>query len=169
MRLGFKKYAFILNLFLVIGLRVESNASVRVIRSDFLNQAQSGSDGPQLVEIENGKRRLYMLNYIFSDGFQKSIMLSKMEYKTFIKELNSFLERNNNPLTDETNIRSQLNPECEREIIHTQLTQQKPFAHKKICLTTLTSEEKIYLSQWIIELQKRLGSRIASRLNQESL
>lgn len=142
---------------LVTLLSISANASINILKSDFFNQAQTGSEGPQFIEMEVNKRKLYLLNYYSTEKKSQVIRLKKSVYETLINEINNISlilnhQSYENTYDDQINF-------CDRELVRTTIVNSKNIVNKNICLNTMKHNEKRLLSLWFSKIQKLFLSK----------
>ncbi len=149
-KLNFKRIYIKLFFFFLLTLISDlSLSAVKIIKSDFINQAHIGNDGPQFLELDVDHRKIYMLSYnVPGKGVQK-VRLSQNEYSNYISEVNQIMH-----FDSITHSKRASTENCEVELIHTSIENELKVTNENICMNSLSSSEKIHLSQWFSKIQK---------------
>lgn len=124
-----------------------STAFAKVVNSEFLNQAGYGSEGPQLHELELAGTRTYLLTYNTTGKNPLFRNLSKKEYLKLQKEMRMILEQASKSDDQEP---------CDKELTYTKVEKEKSISNSTLCWERLTSEQRVQISDWFIEIRKSL-------------
>jgi len=121
----------------------------KVMKSEFLNQATYGSEGPQLTELEFEGRSIYLLKYLYKGKEDKVKTLSHDEYLKIQKQMSAFFEKKQNLDEDAA---------CERELVYTKVESENRVSNQILCWQDISSEKRMEVSQWISDMQRKVES-----------
>lgn len=127
-----------------------SSGFAKIINSEFLNQAEVGSEGPQIVEMELAGSRAYMLSYNTNKPGKepKFRNLSQKEYLKIQAQMRNFLKNSGSAKSESEH--------CDREIVYTKVEEESKVSNQSVCWARLGSKKRTAISDWLIEVRKSL-------------
>ncbi len=134
---------------LVLSL-LTSQSFAKIINSEFLNQADVGSEGPQIVELELAGSKAYMLSYNTNKPGKepKFRNLSQREYLKIQAQLHKFIKS--------AQKESSKDQACDRQITYTKVQDENKVSNKSFCWANLGAKQRTQISDWLIEIRKSL-------------
>lgn len=120
----------------------------KIITTEFLNQANLGSDGPQIQELDIAGQRTYLLTFN-SPGQKPSVRtISKKEYSKLQKQFRTIVKIAESP--DEPGI------PCAKELTYTKVDGENKISNTTVCYERLAADKKLQISDWFIELREKV-------------
>lgn len=126
-----------------------SLVEAKIIKSEFLNQAILGSEGPQLLEIDLEGSKAYLLSY--NRLGQKPLIrsLSERDYRRYQSDMEKILQN-----AEEVNAKNS-NEYCERELVYTKVINENEVTTDSLCWNRLGAQNRVLIGNWLTDLRRK--------------